>query len=899
MDSVVPLIGIVCSSCKSIATRISDVVNLNRRVHSLTSALKELKDRRDDLKREVDRAELEGLTCTTRVKGWLERVEEVETKANLITADLRHRNQCFGCFLANSCLKYKLSKKVSTLKTEIDQLIEKSDFNVVVADVLVPEAVQEIPSRPAVGLNMMLERVQQFLAEEKVGTIGIYGMGGVGKTTLLKIINNEFLTKSHHYDIVIWAVVSKDFVADKIQQAVGARLGLSWEETESQEQRALKIYRAMRRKKFLLLFDDVWQAIDLQNIGIPLPHKGNKCKVIFTTRSLDVCSDMDAHQKLKLEFLGEDDSWQLFCDKVGGKKILESQPIQSYAGTIVRKCGGLPLALITIGKAMANKDTEEEWKYAIEVLNKSPSELRGMEDVFTLLKFSYDNLETDTLRSCFLYCSLYPEDYSIDKEQLIEYWIGEGFLDDSHNSNVHNKGHAIIGSLKVACLLETGDQEKTQVKMHDVVRSFALWIANESGLNNCLFLVEANTGLSTAPGAEMWRGAQRVSLMDNGITTLEEAPESTNLLTLLLQYNSGLSKIPDAFFQFMPSLKVLDLSFTSLREIPSTINKLVELQHLDLSGTKITALPEQLGDLAKLKHLDLQRTNSLRKIPQQSVSGLLHLRVLNLYYSYGGWEDHNSEGVNEVGFADLECLKHLTTVGITVNELETLKRLDNFSSLLKCIQYLYIKECVGLFYLQISSNSNFGRRLRRLSINNCYDLKCLAIDKEAGDSWLPSLEVLALHGLPSLIIVWKNLVTRECLRNLRSVNIWHCHKLKNVSWVLQLPKLEVIYLMYCEEMEEIISRDVIPREDSKEFPSLRTLSIRNLPNLRSISQWALSFPFLESIAVIDCPKLKWLPIKIHNVSSLPTVYGSKDWWDGLEWNESISGPAILPKFMSI
>lgn len=893
VELVRPVTDIVCKYCETVITRVSNVVNVNQMVSSLASALRELKDKRDDIKRRVVLAELNGLTRTSQVQGWLERVEVVETKASLIIESLGQRN---GCCLAHVCSKYKLSKKVSKLQRETNDLIDRGSFDADVADRLFPEAVQEIPSRPAVGLRPMLERILQFLSEDEVGIVGIYGMGGVGKTTLLKIINNEFLTKSHHYDVVIWVVVSRDFAANKIQQAIGTRLGLSWEECESQEQRALKIHGVMIKKTVLLLLDDVWEGIDLQKIGIPLPQKENKSKVIFTARSLDVCSDMDAHRKLKVEFLGEEDSWKLFCDKVGGREILELQPIRYYAETIVRKCGGLPLALITIGRAMANKETEEEWKHAIEVLSRSPSELRGMEYVFTLLKFSYDNLETETLRSCFLYCSLYPEDYSIDKEQLIEYWIGEGFIDSSHESNVHNKGHAIIGSLKVACLLETGE-EKTQVKMHDVVRSFALWVTTECGCNKGLFLVEASMGLTAAPIAKKWKEAQRISLMDNGITTLAELPECPNLLSLLLQYNSGLSRIPNAFFQFMPNLKVLDLSLTSLREIPASINRLVELQHLDLSGTKLTELPEQLGHLVKLKHLDLQRTSSIRKIPQKAVSGLLQLRILNFYYSYGGWEDLSCEGVNEVGIADLECLKHLTTLGITVKELMTLKRLDNFSSLLKCIQYLYIKECKDLFYLQISSNSNFGRRLRRLSINNCYDLKYLQVDKEAGDNWLPSLEVLALHGLPSLTVVWKNPVSRECLQNLQSVNIWHCNMLKNVSWVINLPKLEAIYLMYCKEIEEIVSSDQMG--DSKAFPSLKTLSIRDLPKLKIITQWAVAFPSLKSIAVIDCPRLRKLPIKTHKTLTLPTVYGSKEWWDGLEWDDCITGSALLPNFMSI
>jgi disease resistance protein RPS2 len=105
--------------------------------------------------------------------------------------------------------------------------------------------------------------------------------------------------------------------------------------------------------------------------------------------------------------------------------------------------------------------------------------------------------------------------------------------------------------------------------------------------------------------------------------------------------------------------------------------------------------------------------------------------------------------------------------------------------------------------------------------------------------------------------------------------------------------------MYCEEMEEVVSRSGIPSEDSKAFRSLRTLSIRNLPKLRSITPWELAFPSLESIAVIDCPNLKQLSIKTHNTSTLPTVYGNKEWWDELEWKEASSETAFVPHFMPI
>ncbi|EOY30387.1 NB-ARC domain-containing disease resistance protein, putative [Theobroma cacao] len=895
MDFISPLISIVDRLCTAMAPRISNVIHLDRRIQSFTTEVDELKDQRDDLRSRVKRAELDGSRRTNEIQRWLARVEVIEAEATSIIENLGQSRHGLGCLNATCCSKYNLSKEIIEKLKEIGELKRKGAFEKLVTEPH-PAPVEEKPCRPAVGISLMLDKVWEFLEEDKVGIMALYGIGGVGKTTLLKTVNNAFLGRAYNYDVVIWVLVTKEFVVSKIQQAIVARLGLPWEETEASELRTSKIYNVLKKKRFLLLLDDIWERIDLGDIGIPLPNEENKCKLIFTTRSMDVCTDMDAHRKLKVEFLDEEKSWQLFCEKVGRMEILESPPIRNYAETIVRKCGGLPLALITVGRAMANKETEEEWKYAIELLNKSPSELRGMEDVFTLLRFSYDNLENETTKTCLLYCALFPESYSIEKEQLVEYWIGEGFLDSSYDSNAHNKGYAAIGSLKVACLLETGEEE-TQVKMNDVIRSFALWIASESGLNKGKFLIEASSGLTEAPGVKNWEGAERISLLDNGITVLKEIHKCPNLLTLLLQWNNGLNRVSADFFQSMSALRVLDLSFTSIRKIPVSINQLVELRHLNLAATKITTLPKELGSLTKLNHLNLLRTYSLRTVPREAISGLADLAVLNLYYSYS-WEVQNVEGEAEVGFEELETLRHLRILGLTISTITSLNRLSGLRNLVRCIQYLHIKECEGLPQLELSSASGYGKTLRRLSIRNCYDLNYLVVDAEDRETWLPNLEVLALQGLPNVTSVWKTPVRKVSLQNLRLLNIWYCHRLKNVSWVLLLPRLEVIYLFYCKEMEELVSGEEKLEPDSQAFSRLKTISIRDLPELRSITPWALAFPCLKSIAVIDCPQLKKLPIRNHNSSNLPTVYCAKDWWDGLEWDEPNTKYAFLTDFTS-
>lgn len=865
-------------------------------MHSLTAELNELMDKRDDLTTCLERAELDGSRRTKEVQRWLARVEVIEAEAASIMENFRQSRQGWGFFNPSCCSKYNMSKEMIEKLKDTSELKGKGNFERLVTEPR-PAPVEEKPCKPAIGIGVMLDKVWEFLEEEKVGIIALYGMGGVGKTTLLKTVNNAYLSGDHNFDVVIWVLVSKEFVVSKIQQSIVARLGLPWVDSEAHELLTSKIYNVLKKKRFLLLLDDVWEGIDLGDIGIPPPDDENKCKLIFTTRSIDVCSDMDAHRKLKVELLNDEKSWQLFCEKVGRMDILESSPIRTYAETMVRKCGGLPLALITVGRAMANKETEEEWKYAIELLNKSPSELRGMEDVFTLLKFSFDNLENETAKMCFLYCSLFPQSYSIEKEQLVEYWLAEGFLDSFYDSNAYNKGYAAIGSLKVAFLLETGEEE-TQVKMNDVIRSFALWIASGCGVNKGNFFVEASLDLTEAPGVKNWEGAQRVSLLDNAITRLKEVPMCPNLLTLLLQWNNCLNRIPDDFFQSMSALRLLDLSFTSIRRIPVSIGQLLELRHLNLTATKMTTLPKELGSLAKLIHLNLLRTYSLRTIPREAISGLSKLVVLNLYYSYERWKIQNSNCEDEVGFEVLETLTQLRVLGLTISTITSLHRLSGIRSLVNCIQYLFIKECQGLHQLELST-LGYGKLLRRLSINDCNEINYLVVDGEAGENWLPNLEVLALYGLPNLISVWKTPLREGSLQNLRLLNIWYCHRLKNVSWISLLPRLEAIYLFYCKALEALVSEDEKLEPDSKSFSRLKTISIRDLPELRIITPLALTFSCLKNIAVIDCPKLKKLSIRTaHNSTTIPTVHSSKDWWEGLEWEELNTKSAFLTNFTS-
>ncbi|KAL6012800.1 hypothetical protein ACLOJK_003289 [Asimina triloba] len=290
---------------------------------------------------------------------------------------------------------------------------------------------------------------------------------------------------------------------------------------------------------------------------------------------------MEADRQIKIKPLENEEAWNLFCSKTDNVVLLPE--IRPLAEKVVNECGGLPLAIITVGRAMRRKDKKELWQHALTALKGAAPEIRGLErQVFLPLKLSYDCLEDSKNQSCFLYCSLFPEDYEIDVEDLVTFWAFEERLVNNLNSleDAKNKGHDILEKLMDVCLLDQGTRGRSSVRMHDLLRYLAIWITSASSSSSCLqaskFLVKAGEGLEKPPEEKMWEGMTKISLMKNQIAELQMVPNCPDLMTLFLGENPRLRTISDSFFRLMPELQVLDLSITGI-----TLGDLKEL--LDLS----------------------------------------------------------------------------------------------------------------------------------------------------------------------------------------------------------------------------------------------------------------------------------------------------------------------------
>ena len=218
----------------------------------------------------------------------------------------------------------------------------------------------------------------------------------------------------------------------------------------------------------MLILDDIWERIDLSDVGIPILNQDNGCKVLLTIRDFGVCQQMETDVQIQIEKLPEEEAWSLFNEKVG--HVAMSLRIEPIARAIIKKCGGLPLTIIVIGSSLRKISDVAVWKNTRMVLQlPCTSQIRGMEkEVFSYLRISYDRLPNDCERNLFLYCSLYQEDWIILITELAERCWLEGYIRGVDSiEDARDKGRHMVINLVDASLLERGDNEE-YVKMHDL-----------------------------------------------------------------------------------------------------------------------------------------------------------------------------------------------------------------------------------------------------------------------------------------------------------------------------------------------------------------------------------------------------------------------------------------------
>ncbi|XP_010448166.1 PREDICTED: disease resistance protein At4g27190-like [Camelina sativa] len=666
-------------------SRAIDTIRFKTNINALKNALNGLMEVQNKVNKDLKTLEIKGKSLHVQLRRWLRDVEEIVSEAN----SMQEKRVSCAPFL-----KCRLSKKLVVILEKVRRL-EKQGVELL--DIFSVEGKSELvekilgPSIPDQTIaSEMLDKILSCLMSDKVQKIGVWGMGGVGKTTIVRELNNKLWKEAatQPFGMVIWATVSKEFEVGRVQKQIAERLDIEIKLGENEEKLARRIYGRLEKvSSFLLILDDVWKPIDLDQLGIPKTDEHICSKIVLTSRFLEVCQSIKTDIDFRVDCLCEEEAWELFCQNAG--EVTRSERVRPIAKKVSRECGGLPLAIITVGMAMRGKKVVKLWKHALKELKSSVPYVKSIEEkIYQPLKLSYDLLEPK-MKSCLLFCALFPEDYSIEVADLVRCWIAEGFIDETQNHGyLMNQGITLVESLKDSCLLEEGVRDDT-VKMHDVVRDFAIWVMSSSQ-DDSHSLVMSGIGLREFPQEKFVPSIRRVSLMNNKLKRLpDKVVECVELSALLLQGNFHLEELPAGFLPSFPALRILNLSGTRIRSLPLSLSKLHELrslilkdcyyleevpslegltkiQVLDLCATPIRDSPRGLETLNSLRLLDLSRTHHLESIPAGIIPQLSSLEVLDMTLSHFHWGVQGQTQEGQATLEEIACLHRLSVLSIRV-----------------------------------------------------------------------------------------------------------------------------------------------------------------------------------------------------------------------------------------
>lgn len=690
--------------------------------------------------------------------------------------------------------------------------------------------------------QVMVDEVCGHLMKDEVWIIGIYGMGGVGKTAISMHIHNKML-ENPAFEDVFWVTVPQNMSVYELQNEIANMVNLDDLSKEKDvKKRASMLSRHLAMKKIsVLILDGLLTHITLEDVGILVG--AGRIKLVLTTRSLDVCRRMLCQKCIQIKPLWPDEAWTLFSLTNRSNPDLPTE-VEQIAKLVVGKCEGLPLAIVEIATRMRGVENIHEWQDVLQKLGDSKMEL----EAFERLKLSYANLVDHQVQQCFLVCVLYCSGEFISREDLIECFIDEGLLGIASREKLYSQGNAILNKLENACLLEKQSPlGKRIVKMHPLIRDMGLHMMSTA------YMVKAKMELEGIPGSEFWTdGLEKASLAGNNLREIppDMSPDCPKLTTLLLSKNESLGMIPDSFFMCLHKLKILKLSGCGITKLPNSFSDLVNLRVLSLSWCSELRRIPYLGKLISLRKLDLIGCQVLEEVPE-GLEMLLNLQYLDLLYT-------EIEKLPEGMLANLGNLQHLKIQEVNAEDLTELKMLET----LHC-SFLDIKA--------------FNTYVSFVGLNSPHKYLLKVNGEEQGDSDDVNHDRrVVLCGCNHITTGRQGQSSNGCVllpKNVQELIVRNCGGMTNLCDIGPLEDLEVLDIRRWDNLQVLSGgpdEGILIHSSTAPFPyscftplhlpCLQRLSIQGCPKLKKLfggmSEVSFSLPNLCEISLYGCEELE-------------------------------------------
>ncbi|KAI8026439.1 putative disease resistance protein [Camellia lanceoleosa] len=777
-----------------------------------------------------------------------------------------------------------------------------------------------------VGTEGDVKAIVDLLVKEKAcyRVVSIWGMGGLGKTTLAKKVYKH-IEIMRHFKCVAWAYISQQCNTRDVLVEILIKLlsppKQEREEIEKSKHHDLvkKLYQVQSEKKCLVILDDIWKDADWDSLSPGFPNTTEVgSKILLTTRNENVAKHVDQQCVLyKLRHLTDKESWELF-EKTFLRRnegfTLNTEMIE-LGKAMVKHCGGVPLAIVVLGGLLATKCTLNDWKEVSENISHDLGKGKGRAGVpiTEILAFSNKDLPYH-LKACFLYLSHFPEDHNIRAKKLIQMWMAEGMVSPSSiptqievkEKTMLDVGMSYLGELVQRCMVQvelTSFRKRIKLcRLHDLMRDLCLLKAKEENFLEIVRIKAFGHQLTWADSALPSSSSPLTTIRRLAVYYLDDHDanfiESENVIPLSGHEMKNHNHIRSCqFYSFghelessgWQKLKLLLKGFTLLtvldleriiipgggniilgggKKFPRAIGNLIYLKYLSIRDSDIKSLPSSIGNLGFLQTLDLRISwGDILRIPNV----LWRLKQLRHLYLPCFIKPSCIGKLRLDGLSKLETLENFAARYCDVRCLSKLTNLRKFSGVVTP------KDLVVILKSPIFNNSN---RLLQYS-----SFRILGEDFRTEEEQSLLRQLLGCHHLRKLELQGSlNPVEKladQFPTNLTTLELVHSKLVEDPMPTLEkLPNLRSLNLnwnsyigkeMVCSSGPSSISGGGgggYGGFDGGGFPKLISLELCDLHNLEEWRVEQGAMPCLFRLLIFECEKLKEIPDGLRFITTL-------------------------------